>query len=66
VDWQIQVRREDDVEGDLGRIKLQIWSKMAIDREAKKKTVEQAKTYTAVVPSAEKMVQERQLACLEV
>jgi hypothetical protein len=33
VDWQIEVRRED-VEGHLGRIKLQVWIKMATDIEA--------------------------------
>lgn len=55
--WRIgrpRLRQEDDVYGDLGRIKFHFWSEMAMDREAGKKTVDQAKTHTVVAPSAEK------------
>jgi hypothetical protein len=37
-----------------------------MDREAGKKTTEQAKTHTVVALSAEKLFQQRDVACLEV
>jgi len=41
---------EDDVRGDLGRMKIPNWSKMAMDREAWKRFVELAKTQRVVTP----------------
>jgi len=37
---------EDDARADLGRMKLQGWSKMATVRKAWKRIVEQVKTHT--------------------
>lgn len=39
----VRLRREDDVRADLGKINFQIWIKVAMDREALKRSVEQAK-----------------------
>jgi hypothetical protein len=39
-----RLRRKDDIRADLGKMKIQNWSKMAMDRETWKRTVEQAKT----------------------
>jgi hypothetical protein len=36
---------ENDVTSDLGKIKIQNWNKMAMDRKAWKRTAEQAKTH---------------------
>jgi hypothetical protein len=36
----------DDVREDPGKIKIQNWSKMALDREARKRILEQARTHT--------------------
>jgi hypothetical protein len=36
---------EGDVREDLGRMKIQDWSKVAMDAETWKKTVEQTKTH---------------------
>jgi len=38
------LRWEDDVRADLGKIKIQHWSKLAMDRERWKRSDEQAKT----------------------
>jgi hypothetical protein len=40
-----RLRWEDDIRADLEKMKIQNWSKMAIDREAWKIIVEQAKTH---------------------
>ena len=39
------MRWEDDVSEDLVTIKIDNWSKMAMDRKASKRTDEQAKTH---------------------
>lgn len=41
---------EDDVREDLGRMKIQNWSKISMDREAWKRYVELAKTQRVVAP----------------
>jgi hypothetical protein len=38
-------RWEDDVRADVGKMKIQNWNKMLMDREAWKRIVEQAKTH---------------------
>ena len=38
------VRQEGDVTADLGKIKIQNWCKMAVDREAWERTAERAET----------------------
>jgi hypothetical protein len=54
IEWRpIAVRRigrprltwEDDFRADLGKMKIENWSKMATDREAWNRNVEQAKTH---------------------
>jgi hypothetical protein len=40
-----RLRWEDDVRGDLGKMKIQYLSEMAVDREAWKNIFEQAKTH---------------------
>ena len=42
---RLRLRWEDDVRENLGRMKIQNWSKRAIDREAWKRTAEQARTH---------------------
>ena len=42
---RLRVRLEDDVRADLGRMKIQGWSKMATVRKAWKRFVEQVKTH---------------------
>jgi hypothetical protein len=39
-----RVRWEGDVREDLGKMEIQNWSKMAVDRERWRRIVEQAKT----------------------
>ena len=39
-----RIRQEDDVREDLGEMKVQNWSKMAMDREGWKRIAEQPKT----------------------
>ena len=41
----LRLRWEDNVRGHLGKMKIQNWTKMAMDRSAWKKIVEQAKTH---------------------
>ena len=52
IDWRstavrigTQMSRWEHVTENLGKMKIQTWSKMAIDREAWKRTVEQAKIH---------------------
>ena len=45
-----ELRWENDVRADLGRMKIRDWSKMAKNRKAWKRTVEQAKTQRTVAP----------------
>ena len=47
---RLGLRLEDDVREDLGRMKIQNWSKMAMDREAWERFVELAKTRSVVAP----------------
>jgi hypothetical protein len=47
-----RLRWEDDVRVDLGKMKIRNWSEMAMDREAQKRTVEQAKSCRVVMPGA--------------
>jgi hypothetical protein len=47
---RLRLSLEDDVREDLGRLKIQNWSKMAMDREAWKRFVELAKTQRVVAP----------------
>jgi len=42
---RLRLRWEGDVGEVLGRIKIQIWSDMAMDREAWKRVAEEAETY---------------------
>jgi hypothetical protein len=42
---RLRLRLEVDVRGYLGKMKIQSWSKMAMDREAGKRIVEQAETH---------------------
>ena len=39
-----RVRWEDDVREDLGKMEIQNWSKMAVDREIWRRIVEQTRT----------------------
>jgi hypothetical protein len=41
---RMKLRWNDDVREDIGKINIQNWSKMAMDRETRKTTVEQAGT----------------------
>jgi len=45
---RLRLRLEDDVREDMGSMKFQNWSKTDIDRDAWKRTVEQAKTHRVV------------------
>jgi hypothetical protein len=45
---RLRLRLEDDVREDMGSMKFQNCSKMDIDRDAWKRTVEQAKTHRVV------------------
>jgi hypothetical protein len=45
---RLRLRLEDNVRKDLGRMKIQNWSKMASDREARKRFVELAKTQRVI------------------
>jgi hypothetical protein len=47
---RLRLRLEDDVREDLGRMKIQNWSKMPMDREAWKRFVELAKIQRDVAP----------------
>jgi hypothetical protein len=40
-----RLRWEDDIREDVGKMKVQNWSKMAMDRDAWRRTAEQAKTH---------------------
>lgn len=40
-----RLRVEDDIREDLENMKIKNWSKMGMDREAWKRTVQQAKTH---------------------
>ena len=40
-----RLRWDDDVKADMGKMKIQHWSKMAVGRQAWKRIVEQAKTH---------------------
>ena len=42
---RLRLRWEGDVREGLRRMKIQTWSKMAMDREAWKRVAEEAKTY---------------------
>jgi hypothetical protein len=43
-----RLRWEDDVRKGLGKMKIQNWSKMAVDREEWKRIVEQAKPHNGL------------------
>jgi hypothetical protein len=45
---RLRLRWDDHVRKDLGKMKIQNWSKMAMDREAWKRIVEQAKNHREV------------------
>jgi hypothetical protein len=47
---RLRLRWKDDVRVDLGKMKIQNWSKMTMDRETWKRIVQQAKTHRVVVP----------------
>jgi hypothetical protein len=40
-----RLRWEDDIREDLGKMKVQNWSKMAMEKDARRRIVEQAKTH---------------------
>jgi hypothetical protein len=42
---ETEVQLEGDVRTDMGKMKTQNWSEMALDREEWKRTVEQVKTH---------------------
>jgi len=45
---RLRLKWENHVRKDLGNMKIQNWSKMAMDREALKRIIEQAKNHKAV------------------
>jgi hypothetical protein len=47
---RLRLRLEDDVRENLGRMKSQNWSKMAMARETLKRFVELTKTHRVVAP----------------
>jgi hypothetical protein len=49
------LRWESDVTVELGKMKIQNWSKMAMDREAWKRNVEQAKIHRAAASRKEEI-----------